>query len=105
MKAIKFQVVPPCGGHLKIMTAGLAPCQFQVVPPCGGHLFKLVFKAVNVRVSSRAPVWGASIFQSGTGNAALVSSRAPVWGASVARGGTGKGSWFQVVPPCGGHPV
>ena len=32
---------------------------FQVVPPCGGHLLFLPY-AAHFRVSSRAPVWGAS---------------------------------------------
>ena len=55
-------------------------------------------------VSSRAPVWGASV--NGWLDRAPddVSSRAPVWGASLFVCNHGWGSFlFQVVPPCGGH--
>ena len=35
---IKFQVVPPCGGHPGAhRPVPAALCEFQVVPPCGGH--------------------------------------------------------------------
>ena len=77
------------------------------------------------KVSSRAPVWGASalyeepregdLFQvvppcgghrTGTPERVLnfaVSSRAPVWGASGSGPAVGHTVKFQVVPPCGGH--
>ena len=35
----------------------------------------------------------------------IVSSRAPVWGASLAEENAAGGAAFQVVPPCGGHPA
>ena len=34
-----------------------------------------------------------------------VSSRAPVWGASINLLWGTLPPWFQVVPPCGGHPL
>ena len=94
--------MPPCGGHPKTARCGAwqrsfkscprvggilwkaehvaLPTEFQVVPPCGGHLVVCVVIAIP-RVSSRAPVWGASRRCADTV-------------------GAGK---FQVVPPCGGH--
>ena len=33
-----------------------------------------------------------------------VSSRAPVWGASIEKYRCVSDKMFQVVPPCGGHP-
>ena len=80
-----------------------------------------------LRVSSRAPVWGASALAVPLGvvcqfqvvppcgghpisrrvkSGGNVSSRAPGWGAS-SRGLSliSQYAWFQVVPPCGGHPV
>ncbi len=76
-----FQVVPPCGGHPPRWALSALPLSFQVVPPCGGHLALFHFLTRKYVVSSRAPVWGASIIISFTGNTTV----------------------FQVVPPCGGH--
>ena len=56
------------------------------------------------RVSSRAPVWGASLYRKLCAACSVVSSRAPVWGASTAPNRIMPGYQFQVVPPCGGHP-
>ena len=97
--------MPPCGGHHvrpKYPVLGLG---FQVVPPCGGHRIAenllgilLGFKSCprvggiigcNINhqedpvVSSRAPVWGASLDLCGGRYCVGVSSRAPVWGASA----------------------
>ena len=55
-------------------------------------------------VSSRAPVWGASITSYACVMRTRVSSRAPVWGASTILPGDVQMILFQVVPPCGGHP-
>ena len=35
--------------------------KFQVVPPCGGHPAVLLHPRRQQFVSSRAPVWGASV--------------------------------------------
>ena len=75
---------------------------FQVVPPCGGHQKIMGYPAGGV-VSSRAPVWGASCDPRLACIASQVSSRAPVWGASAICGRRARSSEFQVVPPCGGH--
>ena len=57
-------------------------------------------------VSSRAPVWGASFAGIAVKLLLAVSSRAPVWGASRRfRLPFAASQWFQVVPPCGGHPA
>ena len=121
----QFQVVPPCGGHHKGLALAFISSEFQVVPPCGGHLQIPPFAAIQEKVSSRAPVWGASSELRKLIPVCFVSSRAPVWGASggLALGGSTANvssrapvwgaSWpfdmvifderFQVVPPCGGH--
>ena len=100
----RFQVVPPCGGHLSVQDGSVLACQFQVVPPCGGHpglpgfcclwypRFKSCPRVGGIRhagqtayrrcVSSRAPVWGASSNRIYRFRIKDVSSRAPVWGAS-----------------------
>ena len=117
----------PVWGASKIMAAALAPCQFQVVPPCGGHLrYQYTFSiqsmrfkscprvggilcitedAPNIFVSSRAPVWGASSQHVVCSAEGTVSSRAPVWGASSKCRIWHRAYRFQVVPPCGGHPL
>ena len=55
------------------------------------------------RVSSRAPVWGASYRGRRDYHSGVVSSRAPVWGASYTSARPSCPPEFQVVPPCGGH--
>ena len=80
-KPAPFQVVPPCGGHpLSFDNDGLIN-MFQVVPPCGGHRWNNGLQRYPNKVSSRAPVWGAS--------SAIVNTPLLLL--------------FQVVPPCGGH--
>ena len=80
-------------------------CQrFQVVPPCGGHQVSAVHLTASFFVSSRAPVWGASGSEWYNFKFDCVSSRAPVWGASRFLPDCMISTWFQVVPPCGGHP-
>ena len=54
---------------------------FQVVPPCGGHPLRYSPQPFRILVSSRAPVWGASLIIG-------IQQNIPK---------------FQVVPPCGGH--
>ena len=102
----KFQVVPPCGGHPELIAhfinelsfkscprvggikVSAVPSQsgtlFQVVPPCGGHRSVISEEQEKQLVSSRAPVWGASMEEQVA--EALLDE-------------------FQVVPPCGGHRV
>ena len=81
-----FQVVPPCGGHHarpqrpKKERVSFKSCprvggihrrrnssrkheRFQVVPPCGGHLRTFCENLKERKVSSRAPVWGASYIE------------------------------------------
>ena len=121
----RFQVVPPCGGHPNEAIMLRLNTEFQVVPPCGGHPAVHVHLAGHLRVSSRAPVWGASCagaslrpcccFKSCPRVGGIVrsvvlsplqqvSSRAPVWGASsIAMVCSNSTDVFQVVPPCGGH--
>ena len=77
--------------------------RFQVVPPCGGHQAGFSQGRRVLTVSSRAPVWGASCFQYKEETYQRVSSRAPVWGASLTLGWISIIWGFQVVPPCGGH--
>ena len=56
----RFQVVPPCGGHHSREERNVLGDGFQVVPPCGGHLGAYEQLGTAEKVSSRAPVWGAS---------------------------------------------
>ena len=96
--------MPPCGGHLLLIALAARRREFQVVPPCGGHLGQAVPGQGSVFVSSRAPVWGASLRCDVRDGDLSVSSRAPVWGASSLEEYLGEDIPFQVVPPCGGHP-
>ena len=121
--------MPPCGGHPFWAKGWPGRRPFQVVPPCGGHPDGFDEKKNGLPVSSRAPVWGASLPKSSSVfGGGTVSSRAPVWGASNSwmlwssksigfkscpRVGGIRGmitvspamAMFQVVPPCGGHRV
>ena len=54
----QFQVVPPCGGHLEQKEQKPAPTKFQVVPPCGGHLLFTPFLAINLSFKSCPRVGG-----------------------------------------------
>ena len=74
------------------------------MPPCGGHQVSAVHLTASFFVSSRAPVWGASGSEWYNFKFDCVSSRAPVWGASRFLPDCMISTWFQVVPPCGGHP-
>ena len=55
-----FKSCPRVGGILPLSQLPQAPKEFQVVPPCGGHLKTPLSLAEVQIVSSRAPVWGAS---------------------------------------------
>ena len=81
-----FQVVPPCGGHLGEEPVEEIEVMFQVVPPCGGHRRPGSRVRRPPVVSSRAPVWGASLALRHAALGVDVSSRAPVWGASFLPG-------------------
>ena len=96
--------MPPCGGHPESAREISDMPGFQVVPPCGGHPYRFLGSGWPMRVSSRAPVWGASPEAQAQGVAQRVSSRAPVWGASFWPFRPSLAPGFQVVPPCGGHP-
>ena len=50
----------PVWGASEFLEGTTAAGKFQVVPPCGGHLEMAPNVIVRHLVSSRAPVWGAS---------------------------------------------
>ena len=126
LNPFSFKSCPRVGGLSTSPSFFLGASGFQVVPPCGGHLLVCSQHSRDSIVSSRAPVWGASVATDPNWEIREVSSRAPVWGASfviLMRPSLSKVSsrapvWgaseaastvisarvFQVVPPCGGHP-
>ena len=56
-----FKSCPRVGGIALPSLVVSPPISFQVVPPCGGHLEGQVYTYGQKDVSSRAPVWGASV--------------------------------------------
>ena len=100
----RFKSCPRVGGIMLVGILSQVIFLFQVVPPCGGHRLFQDPGSRPHRVSSRAPVWGASWSRSGSRccrncfkscprvggigtvpvstAGVVVSSRAPVWGAS-----------------------
>ena len=79
---------------------------FQVVPPCGGHPFAIFYLPPCTKVSSRAPVWGASPRSEPTRIVVSFKSCPRVGGIWVSlRPGLLPAGTFQVVPPCGGHLI
>ena len=98
-----FQVVPPCGGHqIQLLEPEILPsfksCPrvggidsslnfifqrggFKSCPRVGGIQYYAIISNMH-KVSSRAPVWGASRKNRHRYTSINVSSRAPVWGAS-----------------------
>ena len=74
---------PVWGASVDVSIGHVNKAMFQVVPPCGGHL-KHPDRRNLGKVSSRAPVWGASQDFPHSFSDRIVSSRAPVWGASGA---------------------
>ena len=80
-KSQSFKSCPRVGGIGFRTRADYCFSAFQVVPPCGGHPAGAVHRRPTKIVSSRAPVWGASLRGQQLFRLAL----------------------FQVVPPCGGH--
>ena len=121
-----FQVVPPCGGHRWATTTPWARSSFKSCPRVGGisgwwhtalwpRCFKSCPRVGGIRFQGSAVRWSAG-FKSCPRVGGIpprcvdagllqVSSRAPVWGASAAVVLVDHGFKFQVVPPCGGHPV
>ena len=123
-----FQVVPPCGGHRIGAFLGHGPRQVSSRAPVWGasqekrrerQMMAASFKSCP-RVGGIPPSGGAGrhgrSFKScprvgGIRQKARqiggyqVSSRAPVWGASPCPRTSEWNHWFQVVPPCGGHPA
>ena len=79
-----FKSCPRVGGIDEVRVEGRQTKRFQVVPPCGGHPSRWALPMNRMRVSSRAPVWGASYGIYHCKHSPKVSSRAPVWGASNA---------------------
>ena len=77
-----FKSCPRVGGIVLWQAHPQAQGEFQVVPPCGGHQKLISRLQICVAVSSRAPVWGASYVIPLSPITKKVSSRAPVWGAS-----------------------
>ena len=100
----RFKSCPRVGGILPRDGSMLPARLFQVVPPCGGHPELSTAGIIFMEVSSRAPVWGASAQPPRNSQRPRVSSRAPVWGASWRCHARAAARRFQVVPPCGGHP-
>ena len=101
-----FQVVPPCGGHHRSREQKHHPLGFKSCPRVGGIPVAKMSSALNSSVSSRAPVWGASLNGAFVVPVQRVSSRAPVWGASPAsRRGERRRPGFKSCPRVGGIPV
>ena len=99
-----FKSCPRVGGIWPSAASSPTATSFKSCPRVGGIQRKSpYFKGF--LVSSRAPVWGASFAGIAVKLLLAVSSRAPVWGASRRfRLPFAASQWFQVVPPCGGHP-
>ena len=100
-----FKSCPRVGGILVAVDDVKVVHSFKSCPRVGGIQGKPVI-CMTMIVSSRAPVWGASYFNRNYVAPRTVSSRAPVWGASRRfLLPFAASQWFQVVPPCGGHPA
>ena len=95
--------MPPCGGHPASASSAGCSLVFQVVPPCGGPLISTdsFYDATTFQVVP--PCGGHPDGSQGENPPEEVSSRAPVWGASIICDGSIRSGKFQVVPPCGGH--
>ena len=102
---IRFQVVPPCGGHPQKRPVKSSKLWFQVVPPCGGHLQAVRLSQWSLLFQVVPPCGGHRIPGADGNRPRQVSSRAPVWGASKSDRRRPRMPRFQVVPPCGGHPA
>ena len=102
-RKVWFQVVPPCGGHLDTNDLPELQQKFQVVPPCGGHHHASLQRATAAGFKSCPRVGGIRASDC-IWLPYKVSSRAPVWGASRPVSRRLDDGQFQVVPPCGGHP-
>ena len=99
-----FKSCPRVGGIHGQHQYCLVVFSFKSCPRVGGILWlDTVYAAA--KVSSRAPVWGASGLPEWLKGPQNVSSRAPVWGASRVGNCIYIVRLFQVVPPCGGHQV
>ena len=73
----------PVWGASCTLVCSPLPGGFQVVPPCGGHLKLAIEKMANSRFKSCPRVGGIALSPGGFHILRLVSSRAPVWGAST----------------------
>ena len=76
--------MPPCGGHPVDDAITEIADGFKSCPRVGGIALPYAVSR-DAKVSSRAPVWGASNEDGDAYRKTVVSSRAPVWGASIQR--------------------
>ena len=97
-----FQVVPPCGGHPEAEWKLWSEKSFKSCPRVGG-IFSVNFPSRCMASFKSCPRVGGILKLLHCPDIRFVSSRAPVWGASLAAHQVGLVSQFQVVPPCGGH--
>ena len=98
-----FQVVPPCGGHQYLSRGWRVYCTgFKSCPRVGGIANSAQLRP-SCKVSSRAPVWGASRMLRIMPPAMQFQVVPPCGGHPIADVESRAKSKFQVVPPCGGH--
>ncbi len=100
-----FKSCPRVGGIGRATFSGYRKYEFQVVPPCGGHLVTPGSRLQIKRVSSRAPVWGASGIIRLRSTCLVSFKSCPRVGGIPPGLSLGISCGFQVVPPCGGHPI
>ena len=97
-----FQVVPPCGGHLAAGRSACRRTRFQVVPPCGGHPNEAIMLRLNTEFQVVPPCGGHPAVHVHLAGHLRVSSRAPVWGASCAGASLRPCCCFKSCPRVGG---
>ena len=97
-----FQVVPPCGGHLAAGRSACRRTRFQVVPPCGGHPNEAIMLRLNTEFQVVPPCGGHPAVHVHLAGHLRVSSRAPVWGASCAGASLRPCRCFKSCPRVGG---
>ena len=100
-----FKSCPRVGGISGGTGDGGERQSFKSCPRVGGILLVWLYCDRNGGVSSRAPVWGASLDPGQIGELRLSFKSCPrVGGIASCASSFWLVMMFQVVPPCGGHP-
>ena len=102
----RFQPTRPYGARPSKVTEHMGRSAFQPTRPYGArHPARLPMRVLQPRVSTHAPLWGATALRLPVVGQLVVSTHAPLWGATCGRSSASLGrAKFQPTRPYGARP-